>query len=59
MASTNTAQYDTNLYRAGDLNLPVRMMNILNTSSQPDFVEIITWVGALVWLPPMTRTDTD
>ncbi|KAL6716890.1 hypothetical protein ACLMJK_004802 [Lecanora helva] len=35
--------YNTNLYRAGDLNLPVRMSNILSMNPQPDFVEMITW----------------
>ena len=42
---TQRSQFDTNIYRAGDLNLPVRMANILGMSPQPDFVEIITWVG--------------
>lgn len=35
--------YGGNYYRAGDLNLPTRMQNILTMSPQPDFVEIITW----------------
>lgn len=38
-------QYGTNVYRAGGLNLPLRMQNILSMSPQPDFVEIITWVS--------------
>ncbi|KAL6718912.1 hypothetical protein ACLMJK_003147 [Lecanora helva] len=35
--------YNTNLYRPGELNLAVRMRNILSMSPQPDFVEIVTW----------------
>ncbi|KAL2047720.1 hypothetical protein N7G274_000762 [Stereocaulon virgatum] len=35
--------YGTNIYRAGDLNLPTRMQNILNMTNQPDFVQVITW----------------
>ncbi len=35
--------YGANVYRAGDLNMPIRMENILNMSPQPDFVQIITW----------------
>lgn len=37
--------YSTNLYRAGDLNLPTRMSNILGMSPSPDFVQIISWVS--------------
>ncbi|KAL9125883.1 MAG: hypothetical protein Q9175_008010, partial [Cornicularia normoerica] len=35
--------YGTNLYRPGQLNLPIRMNNILGSASEIDFVEIITW----------------
>lgn len=38
------SKYSTNLYRSGNLNMPVRMRNILSMSPQPNFVEIITWV---------------
>lgn len=35
--------YGANVYRAGDLNLPVRMESILEMESPPDFIEIISW----------------
>ena len=41
---TPILQYNTNLYRPGGLNLPIRMNNILGSASSFDFVEIITWV---------------
>lgn len=42
---TNLLQYDTNIYRVGELNLPKRMENILRMSPAPDYVEIQTWVS--------------
>lgn len=39
---TPILQYNTNLYRPGGLNLPIRMNNILGSASSFDFVEIIT-----------------
>ncbi|KAH8193612.1 hypothetical protein TruAng_012222 [Truncatella angustata] len=35
--------YGANVYRAGDLNLPVRMENILAMTESPDFIQLITW----------------
>ena len=48
-------QYGTNIYRAGDLNLPTRMQNILDMSPQPDFVEVITWVNIPSFNLPFTH----
>lgn len=38
------AKFSANIYRHGNLNMPVRMRNILSMSPQPDLIEIITWV---------------
>jgi len=35
--------YGANVYRAGDLNLPIRMEKILAMDDPPDFVQVITW----------------
>ncbi|KAF2137040.1 glycoside hydrolase family 71 protein [Aplosporella prunicola CBS 121167] len=35
--------YKTNLYRLGDMNLPVRMENILAMSPRPNYVQFQTW----------------
>ncbi|KAF2802300.1 uncharacterized protein BDZ99DRAFT_527667 [Mytilinidion resinicola] len=35
--------YNTNLYHAGELNLPKRMANIISMPHVPDFVQIQTW----------------
>ena len=35
--------YGANVYRAGDLNLPIRMEKILAMDTPPDFVQVITW----------------
>ncbi|KAL0265037.1 hypothetical protein SLS55_000994 [Diplodia seriata] len=56
--------YNTNLYRAGELNLPERMKNILEMSPAPEYAEVITWndgpeshyIGNL-W--PEQNTDSD
>ncbi|KAK8091852.1 hypothetical protein PG997_002213 [Apiospora hydei] len=37
------AAYKTNLYRLGDMNLPVRMENILAMSPRPNYVQFQTW----------------
>lgn len=42
---TNLLQYNTNIYRVGELNLPKRMENILRMSPAPDYVEIQTWAS--------------
>lgn len=42
---TNLPQYDTNIYRVGELNLPKRMENILRMSPAPDYVEVQTWAS--------------
>lgn len=51
------SKYSTNLYRPGNLNMPVRMRNILSMSPQPDLVEIITWVYLLFDSVIMAPTD--
>ena len=43
---TNLLQYDTNIYRVGELNLPKRMENILRMSPAPVYVEIQTWASS-------------
>ncbi|KAJ0152877.1 Berberine bridge enzyme-like 21 [Fusarium oxysporum f. sp. albedinis] len=35
--------YGAHVYRQGDLNLPKRMINILNMDPQPDYVQFQTW----------------
>ncbi|KAJ4235468.1 hypothetical protein NW757_013509 [Fusarium falciforme] len=35
--------YDTNVYRAGDLNLPTRMQNILANRDDIYYVNVLTW----------------
>ncbi|RMJ16036.1 hypothetical protein CDV36_004309 [Fusarium kuroshium] len=35
--------YDTNIYRAGDLNLPTRMQNILKNRDDIYYVNVLTW----------------
>ncbi|EEU34917.1 uncharacterized protein NECHADRAFT_79819 [Fusarium vanettenii 77-13-4] len=35
--------YDTNIYRAGDLNLPTRMQNILANRDDIYYVNVLTW----------------
>ena len=42
---TNSVQYNTNIYRPGELNLPKRMENILSMSPSPENVEIQTWAS--------------
>ncbi|KAK8022438.1 Glucan endo-alpha-glucosidase Agn1 [Apiospora rasikravindrae] len=37
------AAYKTNLYRLGDMNLPVRMENILAMNPRPNYVQFQTW----------------
>lgn len=56
--------YKAHVYRQGDLNLPKRMINILQMDPQPDFVQFQTWndgpeahyIGTL-W--PEQNTDHD
>ncbi|EKG19988.1 Glycoside hydrolase family 71, partial [Macrophomina phaseolina MS6] len=56
--------YNTNLYRAGELNLPERMKNVLEMTPAPEYAEFITWndgpeshyIGSL-W--PEQNTDAD
>ena len=47
------SQYNTNLYRQGDSNLPIRMQNILKMDPQPDYVEFQTW--ARLSIPTVLR----
>ncbi|SCV50154.1 uncharacterized protein FFFS_09366 [Fusarium fujikuroi] len=35
--------YGAHVYRQGDMNLPKRMVNILNMDPQPDYVQFQTW----------------
>jgi glucan endo-1,3-alpha-glucosidase len=37
--------YGANVYRGGELNLPKRMEGIMGMPIQPDYVQVITWVG--------------
>ncbi|GME58339.1 glucan endo-alpha-glucosidase agn1 [Neofusicoccum parvum] len=56
--------YNTNLYRAGELNLPERISNVLSMTPSPEFAEVVTWndgpeshyIGSL-W--PEQNTDAD
>lgn len=56
--------YSTNLYRAGELNMPERMKNVLEMTPKPEYAEFITWndgpeshyIGPL-W--PEQNTDAD
>lgn len=38
--------YKTNIYRAGHLNLPKRMENILAHRDDIQYVNVVTWVRA-------------
>ncbi|KAH8903098.1 hypothetical protein BR93DRAFT_941010 [Coniochaeta sp. PMI_546] len=35
--------YGANVYRAGELNMPRRMDNILKMAIQPDYIQVLTW----------------
>ncbi|KKY27901.1 putative glycoside hydrolase family 71 [Diplodia seriata] len=35
--------YHTNIYRAGDINLPLRIVNILDMDPSPEYVHVLTW----------------
>lgn len=43
--------YGANVYRAGELNMPRRMDNILKMAIQPDYIQVLTWVSRLCRLP--------
>ncbi|TAQ88748.1 hypothetical protein B7494_g2922 [Chlorociboria aeruginascens] len=68
MMSLSALQYkdsfNTNIYRAGELNLPTRMDNILSMTESPDFIQVVTWNNGPesnyfgnIW--PEQNSDTD